>query len=127
MPRRQGTAILASSALTKRWAQRESLKNFATVTHGTQTDPESYVTEDRDDGRNDIGTADEILAFSAGINQQLANLPVSVGLNDQPEDETDRCAAHTKLQEIYLSRYGHDLRRATTQEIQVLDSELIFA
>ena len=81
MPRHQKKAVLASSALKKRWANRENLfstlstADTATQTeraeknsHGTQTETESSV---------DIGTADEIVAFAADINQQLANLPVS--------------------------------------------------
>ena len=131
MPRHQKKAVLASSALKKRWANRENL--FSTIStadtatqteraeknsHGTQTETESSV---------DIGTADEIVAFAADINQQLANLPVSIGMSDLDESMTgtDRQEVHTKQMQQILTRYSHDLRRATSHTMMVVDSELV--
>ena len=77
----QKKAVLASSALTKRWANRENL--FSTLSTA-DTDTQTETTEKKTQGTQsetescvDIGTADEIVAFAADINQQLANLPVS--------------------------------------------------
>ena len=73
----------------------------------------------------DIGTADEIVAFATDINQQLANLPVSIGMSDPDESKTDRREVHTKQVQQILSRYSHDLRKATPHMMMVLDSELV--
>ena len=129
MPRHQKKAVLASSALTKRWANRQNLfstlstADTATQTetagkksHGTQTETESCV---------DIGTADEIVAFVADINQQQANLPVSIGMSDRDESMTDRREVHTKQVQQILTRYSHDLRKATSHTTMVVDSELV--
>ena len=80
MPRPQKKAVLASSALSQRWANQDNLfpslstADTATQTeisekksHGTQTETESFETN-----CEDIGTADESVAFAAEINQQLA-------------------------------------------------------
>lgn len=56
-----------------------------------QTETESCV---------DIGTADEIVAFAADINQQLANLPVSIGMSDLDESMTDRREGATNIVSI---------------------------
>ena len=128
MPRHQKKAVLASSALKKRWANRENLFSTLSTTdtatqtetaekksHGTQTETESCV---------DIGTADEIVAFAADINQQLANLPVSIGMSDRDESMTDR-RVHTKQVQQILTRYSHDLRKVTSHTMMVVDSELV--
>ena len=73
----------------------------------------------------DIGTADEIVAFAADINQQLVNLPVSIGMSDLDESMTDRREVHTKQVQQILSRYSHDLRKATSHRMMVLDSDLV--
>ena len=96
MPRHQKKAVWAFSSLTKRWANRENLfSTLSTADTSTQTETESCV---------DIGTADEIVAFAADINQQLVNLPVSIGMSDLDEIMTDRREVHTKQVQQILSR-----------------------
>ena len=73
----------------------------------------------------DIGTADEIVAFAGYINQQLVNLPVSIGMSDLDESMTDRREVHTKQVQQILSRYSHDLRKAMSHTMMVLDSDLV--
>ena len=73
----------------------------------------------------DIGTVNEIVAFTAGINQQLANLPVSIGMSDLNEGMTDRQEVDTKQVQQILSRYSHDLRKAMFHTMMVVDSELV--
>lgn len=73
----------------------------------------------------DIGTVDEIVAFAADINQQLANLPVSVSMSDLDESMTDRQEVLTKQVQQMLTRYSHDLRKATSHTMMVVDSELV--
>jgi len=85
----QGTADTATQTKT---AENKS--------HGTQTETESCV---------DIGTADEIVAFAADLNQQVTNLPVSIGMSDLDESMTDRREVHIKQVQQMLSRYSHDL------------------
>ena len=128
MPRHQKKAVLVSSALTKRWANRKiCFRRFPQPSllrrpkqrkksHGTQTETESCV---------DIGAADEIVAFAADINQQRANLPVSIGMSDRDESMTDRREVHTKQVQQILTRYSHDLRKATSHTMMVVDSELV--
>lgn len=81
-----------------------------------QTETESCV---------DIGTADEIVAFAADINQQLANLPVSISTSDLNESMTDWREINTKQVQQILTRYSHDLRKATSHTMMVVDSELV--
>ena len=115
MPRHQKKAGLASSALTKRWANRENLfSTLSTADTAAQTETaekKSHGTQTETDSCVDIGTADEIVAFAADINQQLANLPVSIGMSDLDGSMTDRREVHTKQVQQILSRYSHDLRR----------------
>ena len=67
----------------------------------------------------------EIVAFTVGINQQLANLPVSIGMSDLNEGMTDRQEVDTKQVQQILSRYSHDLRKAMFHAMMVVDSELV--
>ena len=100
MPWHQKKAVLASSALTKRWLNRENLfSTLSTADTATQTETtgkKTHGTQTKTGSRVDIGTADEIVAFAADINQQLANLPVSIGMSDLDESMTDRPEVHTK-------------------------------
>ena len=73
----------------------------------------------------DIGTADKIVVFAADINQQLANLPVSIGMSDLDESMTDRREVHKKQVQQILTRYSHDLRKATSRTMMVVESELV--
>ena len=129
MPRHQKKAVLASSALTKRWANRENLfSTFSTADTSTQTETaekKSHGTETETESCVDFGTEDEIVAFAADINQQLVNLPVSIGMSDLDESMTDRREVRTKQVQQILSRYSHDSRKATSHTMMVLDSELV--
>ena len=64
------------------------------------------------------------MGFAADINQQLANLPVSIGMCDLDESMTDRREVHTKQVQQILTRYSHDLRKATSHTMMVVDSLL---
>ena len=82
MPWHQKKAVLTSSALTKRWLNRENLfSTLSTADTAAQTETtgkkKTHGTQTKTGSRVDIGTVDEIVAFAADINQQLANLPVS--------------------------------------------------
>ena len=129
MPRHQKKAVLASSSLTKRWANRENLfSTLSTADTSTQTETaekKSHGTQTETESCADIGTADEIVAFAAYIDQQLANLPVSIGMSDLDESMTDRRDVHTKQVQQILSRYSHNLRKTTSHTMMVLDSELV--
>ena len=65
------------------------------------------------------------MAFAADINQQLANLPISIGMSDLDESMTERLGVHTKKVQQILTRYSHDLTKATSHTMMVVDSELV--
>lgn len=128
MPRRNNKSVTASSAVKKRWTEEQepSFQSTATMTEtksfesqATQTIVEAELSEET----ADIGTAEESYSFVGNINQQLAALPVRIGLEDENINLKETV---TNQVQTILTRYGHDLSRATTKTMQVLDCEFHF-
>ena len=77
MPRHQKKAVLASSALTKQWANQENLfSTLFTADAATQTKTAEKITRNANQHRElcEHWNKEEFVAFAADINQQLANL-----------------------------------------------------
>lgn len=64
------------------------------------------------------------MAFANVINQQLADLPVSIG----EDEETENVLSQTVTRQLnkILTRYEHDLGRATNKTMRVVDCGFIY-
>ena len=114
----------ASLAASKRWPDNQK-SSCLTKTEATQTD---HPMKDNNCLPSKVADASlssvqELVSFARNIPDLMASLPVSVAINDES------LASETITNQIggILHRYGHDLEKATTKKLQVLDANLCFA
>ena len=129
MPRQNSKTAVASS---KRWLQKGKLSEAASSFHSkiTQTSTTSSTsiatqtakTEKYVSVPHDICTPEELLSFAEEIPTLLAiNLPSHIGV-----DVTETTLSETITGQLgnILAKYEHELQEATTQKLQVMDSQL---
>ena len=66
-----------------------------------------------------LSSVQDLVTFARNIPDLLASLPVSLVIDDESLSETT-----TNQLTGILHRYGHDLEKATTKKLQVLDANL---
>ena len=111
----------ASLAASKRWLANQK-SSCLTKTGATQTD---YLTKDKKclpskTADASLSSVQDLVTFARNIPDLMASLPVSVVIDDES------FASETITNQItgILHRYGHDLEKATTKKLQVLDANL---
>lgn len=118
--RNAGKAVKkASLAVSKRWLANQKSSCFI-KTVATQTD----LTKEKNclpskAADASLSSVQELVTFARNIPDLMASLPVSVVIDDESLSETT-----TNQLTGILHRYGHDLEKATTKKLQVLDANL---
>ena len=126
MPRQNSKTAVASS---KRWPQKEKLSEAAT-SFEKYANINNFLHFDRStNGKNRevffcpawYSTAEGLQSFAEEIPTLLANLPSHIGVDLK---ETTLSETITGQLSNILAKYEHELQEATTQKLQVMDSQL---
>ena len=109
----------ASHAGSKRWIEEKS--RFCTQSQGTQTDREIEKLCLPSETEEELSSVQDIVDFANKIPDLMASLPVPISVDD---DSCDVSEVLTRKITNILERYGHDLERATTEKLEVFQSNL---
>lgn len=111
----------ASLAVSKRWLANQKFSCFI-KTVATQTD----LTKEKNclpskAADASLSSVQDLVTFARNVNipDLMESLPVSVVIDDESFSETT-----TNQLTGILHRHGHDLEKATTKKLQVLDANL---